>query len=243
MRRRARRRGRPVAVKSPADGVVLRRLRESESVVPAGEPLLEVADPAELEIVSDLLSSDAVKVSAGDPVRIEQWGGDAVLDGRVRRVEPSGFTKISALGVEEQRVNVIVDFTDPRAAWDQLGDGYRVELAIVVWQDDDVLQVPTSALFRRPERMGAAAEEGSRRWRRRGRGELDGGVGAGGTREPTGEPWAVYVVDDGTARRRDITVGRKTGLSAQVLDGLSAGNNVIVHPSDAVEEGADVTPR
>ncbi len=211
--------GEPVEVTSPADGVVLRRLRESESVVPAGEPLLEVADPDDLEIVSDLLSSDAVRVEAGDPVRIEQWGGDAVLEGTVRRVEPAGFTKISALGVEEQRVNVIVDFADPRAAWRQLGDGYRVELGIVVWQEEDVVQVPTSALFRRPgggEDLDAAGD---------------------------GEPWAVFVVEDGTARRRDVTIGRKTGLRAQVLSGLEPGETVIVHPSDAVEEGTKVAER
>jgi HlyD family secretion protein len=216
--------GEPVVVTSPADGVVLRRLRESESVVPAGEPLLEVADPDDLEIVSDLLSSDAVRVDAGDPVRIEQWGGDAVLEGTVRRVEPAGFTKISALGVEEQRVNVIVDFADPRAAWRQLGDGYRVELGIVVWQEDDVVQVPTSALFRRPG--GGEGAEAS----------------AAGDRV-AGEPWAVFVVEDGTARLREVTIGRKTGLRAQVLAGLEPGETVVVHPSDAVEEGTEVAAR
>jgi HlyD family secretion protein len=208
--------GEPVEVTAPVAGVILRRLRESESVVPAGEPLLEIADPDDLEIVSDLLSSDAVRVDAGDPVRIEQWGGDAVLEGTVRRVEPAGFTKVSALGVEEQRVNVVVDFADPRAAWRQLGDGYRVELAIVVWRQEDVVQVPTSALFRRP----------------------DGGEAAEG-----GEPWAVFVVADGTARRRDVVIGRKTGLHAQVLAGLEPGETVVVHPSDAVEEGTRVAAR
>ncbi|NJL28883.1 MAG: efflux RND transporter periplasmic adaptor subunit [Thermoanaerobaculia bacterium] len=135
-------------IHAPIDGVVLKRLRESEAVVAAGEPLLEVADPAALEIVSDLLSTDAVKVRAGQNVLIEQWGGDHTLEGKVRRVEPSGFTKISALGVEEQRVNVIVDFQDPHAAWEALGDGFRVEIRIVVWERDDVLKVPVSSLFR-----------------------------------------------------------------------------------------------
>jgi HlyD family secretion protein len=133
---------------SPVDGVVLRRLQESAAVVPAGQPLMEVGDLKNLEIVSDLLSSAAVKVRAGQPAAVEQWGGDRPLRGRVRLVEPSGFTKISALGVEEQRVNVIVDFDDARDAWASLGDGYRVELRIVVWQKDDVLKVPTSSLFR-----------------------------------------------------------------------------------------------
>jgi HlyD family secretion protein len=138
----------PIALFAPIDGVVLRRLRESETVVPAGEPLVEIADPSRLEIVSDLLSTDAVKVRRGDEVWIEQWGGEKPLQGKVRRVEPYGFTKFSALGVEEQRVNVVIDFEDPREAWEALGDGYRVEVRIVVWQRDDVLKVPTSSLFR-----------------------------------------------------------------------------------------------
>lgn len=133
---------------SPVNGVVLRRLQESEAVVPTGQPLIEVGRLDDLEIVSDLLSSAAVKVQPGQPVSIEQWGGERALRGRVRRVEPSGFTKISALGVEEQRVNVIVDFDEPRAVWQSMGDGYRVEVRIIVWHKDDVLKVPTSSLFR-----------------------------------------------------------------------------------------------
>lgn len=137
-----------ITLRSPISGVVLQRLRESEAVVPSGEPLLEIADPDNLEIVSDMLSSDAVKISQGDKVLIEQWGGDRVLLGTVRRVEPYGFTKISALGVEEQRVNVIVDFDDVRDAWEALGDGYRVEIAVVIWEEADILKVPSSSLFR-----------------------------------------------------------------------------------------------
>ncbi|MDE0110479.1 MAG: HlyD family efflux transporter periplasmic adaptor subunit [Bryobacterales bacterium] len=137
-----------IILRSPITGVVLRRLRESESVVPSGEPLIEIGDPEDLEIVSDMLSMDAVQIDPGDPVLIEQWGGDATLRGVVRQVEPFGFTKISALGVEEQRVNVIVDFEDPRAAWEALGDGYRVEIRVVVWETDDALKVPSSSLFR-----------------------------------------------------------------------------------------------
>jgi HlyD family secretion protein len=116
--------------------------------VPAGESLLEVGDPANLEIVADYLSADAVRMKPGMPVEIERWGGERPLSGRVRRVEPGGFLKISALGVEEQRVNVIVDFEDPRAAWAALGDGYRVEVRVVTWQGSDVVKVPGSALFR-----------------------------------------------------------------------------------------------
>jgi HlyD family secretion protein len=136
-------------VTSPVSGVVLRRLRESAAVVPAGEPLVEIGDPQDLEIVSDLLSTDAVQVSVGARVLLEQWGGAETLVARVRRVEPSGFRKISALGVEEQRVNVIMDFDNPAEASKRLGDGYRTEVRIVTWEHDDVVQVPTSALFRR----------------------------------------------------------------------------------------------
>ena len=140
-----------IEIKAPVSGVVLQRLRESAAVVPAGEPLLEIADPEKLEIVSDMLSTDAVRIRPGFRVLIEQWGGDRALVGKVRRVEPFGFTKISALGVEEQRVNVIVDFEDVREAWEALGDGYRVEIRVVVWEESDVLKVPSSSLFRNGE--------------------------------------------------------------------------------------------
>jgi HlyD family secretion protein len=154
--------GRPFAIRSPIDGVVLKRLRESEAVVPAGEPLLELGDPRLLEIVSDLLSTDAVRVRAGAPVLLEQWGGDRAIRARVRRVEPSGFMKVSALGVEEQRVNVVMDLEDPLEAWSRLGDSYRVEVRIVVWEAENVLRVPTSSLFRRGEEWAVFADEGGR---------------------------------------------------------------------------------
>jgi HlyD family secretion protein len=141
--------GRAIEIVSPIDGIVLRRIRESEAVVQAGEPLIEVGDPGQLEVVADLLSTDAVRVSPNARVLIEQWGGGHALEGRVRRVEPSGFTKISALGVEEQRVNVIVDFADPATAANSLGDAYRVEVRIVAWEEPDVLKVPVGGLFRR----------------------------------------------------------------------------------------------
>ena len=140
--------GRIVTVTAPVDGVVLKRLRESESVVPPGDPLLAIGDPGRLEIVSDLLSTDAVRVKPGARAIIEQWGGDKTLEARVRRVEPAGFTKISALGVEEQRVNVVLDFVDPMAAWAALGDAYRVEARVVTWEAPSVLKLPTGALFR-----------------------------------------------------------------------------------------------
>ncbi len=153
--------GRVLTLTAPA--VVLKRLRESESVVAAGEPLLEIGNPAvDLEIVSDLLSTDAVRVKPGAKVRVEQWGGDRVLVATVRRVEPSGFTKISALGVEEQRVNVVMDFEDPAEAWNALGDGYRVEVRIVIWEAADVVKVPTSGLVRQGDEWAVFVVDGDR---------------------------------------------------------------------------------
>lgn len=137
-----------VEVLAPVDGKVLRVLHESEAVVAAGTPLLELGDPADLEVVADLLSGDAVRVSTGAAVAIEDWGGGNALVGYVRRIEPSGFTKISALGIEEQRVNVIVDFTEARERWLKLGHGYRVEVRIEEWRGADLLKLPLGALFR-----------------------------------------------------------------------------------------------
>ena len=137
-----------VKVYAPTGGRVLKIVEESERVIVAGAPLVEVSNPANLEVVIDLLSTDAVKVRPGARVFIEAWGGPKVLEAQVRLIEPSAFTKVSALGIEEQRVNVIADLTAPSTV---LGDGYRVEARIEVWQNDNVLQVPVSALFRRGE--------------------------------------------------------------------------------------------
>jgi HlyD family secretion protein len=153
--------GRPIEIVSPIDGIVLKRLRESETVVQPGEPLIEVGDPSQLEVVADLLSTDAVAVRPAARVLIEQWGGGHPLEGRVRRVEPSGFTKISALGVEEQRVNVVIDFTAPSAAR-RLGDAYRVEVRVVLAEDSDALKVPIGALFRRGDSWAAFVVEAGR---------------------------------------------------------------------------------
>ncbi len=174
-------------IHAPVSGRVLRVLHESEGVVRAGEPLLELGDPADLEIVADLLSSDAVQVERGQRVLIEAWGGEATLGGRVRRVEPYGFTKVSALGIEEQRVNVIIDFTDPAESRRRLGHGFRVEVRVVVWEEEDVLRVPLTALFRHGEAWAVFAEdEGRARVRpvevgRRGRreAEIRGGLSEG----------------------------------------------------------------
>jgi HlyD family secretion protein len=149
----------PIVLRAPITGVVLKRLRESEAIVPAGDPLVELGDPKQLEIASDFLSTDAVRIRPGYPVQIERWGGEGVLHGRVRRIEPAGYMKVSALGVEEQRVSVLIDFDDPFNAWKRLGDAYRVEVRVIVWQAQDVLKTPTSSLFRRGENWAVFAVE------------------------------------------------------------------------------------
>lgn len=137
-----------VEVTSPVSGRVLRVMQESETIISPGTPILEVGDPADLEIEAEILSRDAVVIRPGDPVEIDQWGGNSPLKGRVRRVEPAAFTKISALGVEEQRVVVLCDLIDPPQSAQALGDRFRVEVLVAVWHSDDVLTVPAGAIFR-----------------------------------------------------------------------------------------------
>jgi HlyD family secretion protein len=197
-----------VAVTSPVSGYVLRVPQESERIVVAGTAVVEVGDPERLEVVTDLLSADAVRVRPGAAVTIEDWGGERPLRGRVRLVEPFGFLKISALGVEEQRVNVVIDFVEPRQAWARLGHGYRATVRIAVWTAPDVMRVPVSALFR------------------------------------TGPRWAVFVVDaEGRARLRPLAIGPMNDEMAVVRDGLAAGDQVILHPSDRISDGVKVRRR
>ena len=153
--------GSPVEVVAPVSGVILKRFRESESVVPVGEPLIEIGNVTRIEIVADLLSTDAVRIPQGADVLIEQWGGPNPLKARVRRIEPAGFMKVSALGVEEQRVNVIMDLEDGAAAG-RLGDGYRVEVRVIIWRENDVVKVPVGSLFRRGEEWAAFVVDGDR---------------------------------------------------------------------------------
>jgi HlyD family secretion protein len=189
---------------SPVRGRVLRIPEKSERVVAAGTPLLELGDPTRLEIVTDLLSEDAVKVRPGDRIIVDDWGGDRSLEAHVRLVEPAGFTKVSALGVEEQRVNVIADLDETPP---QLGDGYRVEARVVLWEGAAVLKVPASALF----------QEGDR--------------------------WAVFVVREGRARRQVVQVGRRSTLEAEITDGLTAGDQIVRHPTDKLADGVRVAAR
>ena len=194
-------------IRSPIDGRVLRVFQESTAVVNSGTSLLELGDPTDLEVEIDVLSRDAVKIQAGDPVLLEHWGGEQTLQGRVRLVEPSAFTKVSTLGVEEQRVNAIVDLVDPPQDRTALGDGFRVEARIVVSEATDVLKTPTSALFR------------------------------------VGEKWAVFRVDQGVAHETVVKLGMQNGLEAEVIEGLKAEDQVVVHPGDSVADGVSVVPR
>ena len=154
--------GEQLDIISPVAGQILKVFQESEGVAPGGTAIVEVGDPAALEVVVDVLSQDATRIPAGAKTTIERWGGKNSLLGHVRVVEPSAFTKLSALGVEEQRVNVIIDMDDDRELWSNLGDGYRVEARISVWEGEDVLKVPASAVFRSDETWATfVVEEGT----------------------------------------------------------------------------------
>ena len=194
-------------VLSPIDGQVLRVFHEDATVVARAAPLVELGDPADLEAEIDVLSSDAVRIQPGARVWFEHWGGEAPLEGRVRVVEPAGFLKVSALGVEEQRVNVIADFVRPPEGRRTLGDAYRVEARIVVWDAERVLKLPVGALFR------------------------------------SGGNWAVFAVRDGRAKLTRVEVGHSNGRETEILRGLGAGGEVVIHPSDKVADGVAVTVR
>ncbi len=151
-----------VLVYSPISGSVLRVLHKSEGVVSAGTPIVEIGDPRSLEVQVDLLSEEAVRVRPGQRALIEGWGGTTRLEGVVQRIEPFGFTKVSALGIEEQRVNVIIDLTSPYEAWRSLGHGYRVEPRIVVWESRDEILAPLAALFRDGDKWAVFISERGR---------------------------------------------------------------------------------
>ncbi|PKN35674.1 MAG: efflux transporter periplasmic adaptor subunit [Deltaproteobacteria bacterium HGW-Deltaproteobacteria-19] len=193
-----------VSVTSPVAGRVFKVYRESESAVQQGEPLLDIGSQADLEVRVEVLSSDAVQLRKGMRVEFKRWGGDQPLMGTVRIIEPAGFTKISSLGVEEQRVLVLVDITSAPEQWQALGDGYRLDTTFIVWEGKDILQVPASALFR------------------------------------SGQDWAVFVADSGRAVKRIVQVGKRSGLTAEILSGLKDGEKVIARPDDTVKEGGKV---
>jgi len=165
-----------IPITAPVSGSILQITNRSGRVVREGDVLMQIGDPRDLEIVVDYLSMDAVKIEAGQRVMIDNWGGDAPLEGRVRRVEPFGFLKVSALGIEEQRVNVIIDFASDEG-WERLGHGYQVESRVVLWEADDILAVPLTALFRIDDGWGLFVEDqGRARLRRVDLGQRNGVV-------------------------------------------------------------------
>ena len=195
-----------VRVLAPASGRVLKIIQDSEAVVVSGAPLVDIGDPFDLEVVADLLSTDAVQIKVGAPVRIDGWGG-SVIRGKVVRVDPAGFLKVSALGIEEQRVRVTIDFADPPETWSRLGHDYRVIVHVAIWSADDALTAPVSALFRK------------------------------------GDEWAVFAVENGRARTTIVKIGHRNNRVAEILAGLPAGAQVVVHPSDRISDGSRIARR
>ena len=189
-------------VRSPVSGRVLRVPEASERVVGASAPIIELGDATALEVVADVLSSDAVRIRPGNDVEIDEWGGDHPLTGRVRLVEPSAFTRVSALGVDEQRVNVLVDILDPPPA---LGDGFQVEVKAVVWSSPDVLAIPSSAVFQRSGRWAVfVVEENRARLRKVGIGHRTGAIAEVTQGLKAGEKVILFPsdkIDDGTRVR------------------------------------------
>ena len=193
--------GEPTLVRAPVSGRILRVHEECERVITAGAPIVEVGDPGALEVVVDVLTEDAARLRPGAAAYVVPGPSADTVPGVIDRIEPSAFTKVSPLGVEEQRVNVVVRFEAARLV---LGDRYRVGVSLVAWEAQDVLRVPVSALFRE------------------------------------GDAWAVFAVDDGRAARRLVTIGERNRRYARVESGLAAGDEVVMYPSDVVEDGTRV---
>jgi HlyD family secretion protein len=199
--------GKVIAVRTTVTGSVLKIHHESEGAVNAGDPLVDIGDPSQLEVKVEVLSADAVNIRPGTSVLFERWGGDAPLTGKVTIVEPEAFTKVSSLGVEEQRVLIIADITSLPESWQRLGDEYRVEASFIIWENNDVLQVPESALFRK------------------------------------GSGWALFVMKDKKARLREVRIGHRNGLSAEIISGISEGETVIIYPDESIKDSVGVRLR
>ena len=205
---------RSFAVRAPIRGRVLRVVQSSETTVALGIPLIELGDTSRLEVVAELLTTDAVRAPPGAPVVIDRWGGPHDLRGVVRTVEPGAFTKVSVLGVEEQRVRVVIDLTSEARAWQLLGDGFRVGVRIVTLSMNDVLRVPVSAVFPLPAPEGEPASR-----------------------------FAVFVLDGDVARQMPVRVGARSGHLAWLEEGPAPGSRVVVYPPAALRDGAAVRPR
>ncbi|MBP6493771.1 MAG: efflux RND transporter periplasmic adaptor subunit [Rhodoferax sp.] len=194
-------------IKAPVSGKILKIQQQSEGIVQAGTPLMELGDPSQLEVVVDVLTEDAAQIRPGTPVQLSNWGGPETLEGRVRLIEPAAFTKVSALGVEEQRVNAVIDITSAPDKRATLGDGFKVDVRVLVQVVESAVKVPVSALF------------------------------------PVGARSALFVVEGGRARQREIEVAARNGVEAWVKTGLAPGTPVIVYPPTALKDGARVTTR
>ncbi|MBN1472044.1 MAG: efflux RND transporter periplasmic adaptor subunit [Syntrophaceae bacterium] len=202
-----RERGNIVEVHSPVSGAVFRVYHESEGAINIGEPLIDTGDAGNLEVRVEVLSSDAVKIKKGTHVLFKRWGNDEPLTGIVRLIEPAGFTKVSSLGVEEQRVLVLADITSPREKWNVLGDGFRMEAHFIIWEGENILQIPHSALFR------------------------------------AGKDWAVFVADNGRARKRVVEIGQRSSLAAEIISGLQENEKVLSYPDDSISEDTKIRRR
>lgn len=193
-----------VTLYAPVDGTVLSVHARSEQPIAAGAVVAEIGDTSQLEVVVDLLTADAVRIGPRAKAEISGWGGDKVLQATVRKIDPSAFTKVSALGIEEQRVNAVLDLDESDH---RLGHGFRVVVELAAWKSEAELQVPISALFR------------------------------------TAGLWKVFTLAEGRVHETEVTIGRMNDTSAQVLRGLSAGDAVVLHPTDTLSEGGLATSR
>jgi HlyD family secretion protein len=191
-----------IKVYAPAGGKVLRIFEKSERILQAGTPIVEIGNPNTVEIVVDILSTEAEHIRGGSPLLISSEHSAEQIKGRVRFIEPQAFTKVSALGVEEQRVNVVADFLTKDV---NFGDNFRVNVRIIVWQAENVLKIPSSALFR------------------------------------NGEKWNVFVAEGTAAKRREVKTGQQNSSETEILEGLSEGETVILHPPNQLDDGVSVT--
>ncbi|OSQ43795.1 efflux RND transporter periplasmic adaptor subunit [Marivita geojedonensis] len=194
-----------ITLTAPTNGAVLSVERISERPVSAGETLLSIGDPTDLEIVAEPLSRDAVQIPDAARAIVDRWGGPDPLEARLRRIDPSARTDVSALGIEEQRVEAVFDIVSPPEDRAGLGNGYSVRLSVVMWETDDALQVPLGALFR------------------------------------VGSDWALFTIKDGTATEKTVEAGARNDRTVQILSGLAEGDQIIVHPGEAVADGVPVT--
>ncbi len=249
---------RSFALRAPVAGQVLRVLQGSEATVALGTPLLELGDIGRLEVVAELLTNDAIAAVPGSRVLIERWGGPGTLEGRVKRVEPGGFTKVSALGVEEQRVRVLIDITSPAARWKALGDGFRVSVRIVTLAQDNALLVPVSAVFPLPTTAGKQATPTLSTPASPAATPASASPAAPGTASPATlthaaengvssgnnvPHHAVFVAEGGRARLRPVHLRGRNGHMAWLGSTLAVGTHVIVYPPPAVHDGVRIAAR